>query len=183
MTPATPELVRYGQDRFPEIRPTLVTVYAEVYAEELRTPFHSVERFEERLEGYASRPGWEAVLAYEGSEVTGYAFASTLPAGSRWWSGMLKPMPEEYTAEDGTRTLALFELMVRRPWRGTGLAHRIHEELLTGRPEQRVTLLVDPTHPKVKQLYESWSYTNAGDQRPFPDAPLYATMVRTLGGS
>ncbi|WP_367137714.1 MULTISPECIES: hypothetical protein [Streptomyces] len=70
--------------------------------------------------------------------------------------------------------------MVRRPWRGTGTAQRIHEELLSGRPEQRVTLLVDPAHPKVKALYERWGYRYIGDQRPFPDAPVYATMVRAL---
>ncbi|ARZ67960.1 hypothetical protein SMD11_2309 [Streptomyces albireticuli] len=93
---------------------------------------------------------------------------------------MLNPLPEEDRAEDGARTLALFELMVRHPWRGTGVAQRIHEELLTGRPEERVTLLVEPTHVKVKALYERWGYEDIGDQRPFPDAPVYATMLRTL---
>ncbi|GAA1419535.1 hypothetical protein GCM10009601_16530 [Streptomyces thermospinosisporus] len=58
--------------------------------------------------------------------------------------------------------------------RGAGAA------LLAGRPEERVTLLVEPAHAKVKALYESWGYRNAGDQRPFPDAPVYATMVRPL---
>ena len=176
----TIKIIRYGLESFAEIRPTLVALYAEVYADQLADPFFSVERFEQRLEGYASRPGWEAVVAYDGGEAAGYAFASTLPAGSAWWAGMLEPLPEGYAAEDGKRTLALFELMVRQPWRGTGLAHRIHEELLAGRPEERVTLLVEPTHPKVKALYECWGYSNVGDQQPFPDAPVYATMVRPL---
>lgn len=93
---------------------------------------------------------------------------------------MLQPLPEAMTAEDGTRTMALFELLVRQPWRKTGTAERIHEELLSGRTEERVTLLVEPTHPKVKTLYESWGYANIGDQQPFPDAPVYATMLRIL---
>ncbi len=42
------------------------------------------------------------------------------------------------------------------------------------------TLLVDPTHVGVKRLYESWGYEHIGDQKPFPDLPLYATMVREL---
>lgn len=176
----TIELIRYGQEEFPAIRPTLISLYSEVYADQLADPFFSVERFEQRLEGYASRPGWEAVVAYDGGEAAGYAFASTLPEGSAWWAGMLEPLPEEQTAEDGRRTLALFELMVRRPWRGTGIARRVHEELLAGRPEERVTLLVESTHPKVRALYESWGYRNAGDQQPFPDAPVYATMMRPL---
>lgn len=94
---------------------------------------------------------------------------------------MLTPLPEELTHETGQRTLALFELLVRAPWRKTGSAHRIHEELLTSRPEERVTLLVEPTHPKVKALYERWGYDNVGDQQPFPDAPVYTTMLRQLG--
>ncbi|MEV5936375.1 GNAT family N-acetyltransferase [Streptomyces sp. NPDC052079] len=179
----TIELIRYDQEEFADIRPTLVSLYAEVYADQLPDPFFSVERFEQRLEGYASRPGWEAVVAYDGGEAAGYAFASTLPEGSAWWAGMLEPLPEEQTAEDGRRTLALFELMVRRPWRGTGIARRIHEELLAGRPEERVTLLVESSHPKVKGLYESWGYRNVGDQQPFPDAPVYATMMRPLRAS
>jgi GNAT superfamily N-acetyltransferase len=177
---ATVSLIRYGHAQFRDVRPTLVSLYADVYADQLADPFFSVERFEQRLEGYSSRPGWEAVVGYDGGEAAGYAFASTLPEGSAWWTEMLRPLPEEEAKEDGSRTLALFELMVRAPWRGTGLARRIHEELLAGRPEDRVTLLVEATHPKVKALYEQWGYQNVGDQRPFPDAPLYATMVRQL---
>ncbi|MFF9147494.1 acetyltransferase [Streptomyces sp. NPDC014861] len=76
--------------------------------------------------------------------------------------------------------MALFELMVRKPWRKTGTAHRIHEELLSVREEERMTLLVEPTHAKVKALYEG--YVNIGDQKPFPDPPVYTTAVRPLSG-
>ncbi|RKN76310.1 GNAT family N-acetyltransferase [Streptomyces klenkii] len=176
----TVRLTRYAADDLPSVRQTLVATYAEVYADQLSNPFFSVERFEERLAGHASRPGWGAVVGYVEGRAVGYAYASPLPPGTRWWAGMLQPLPEADSEEDGKRTLALFELMVRRPWRGTGAAQRIHEELLSGRPEQRVTLLVDPAHAKVKALYERWGYRYIGDQRPFPDAPVYATMLRAL---
>lgn len=179
-TPAV-TLVRYGTEQLPSIRPTLVSLYGEVYEKEIaEDPFFSVERFEQRLRGHSSRPGWEAVVAYDGGEAAGYAYAAPLPERTGWWSHMLTPLPDEETREDGTRTLALFELMVRAPWRKTGLAQRIHEELLTGRREERVTLLVEPGHPKVKALYERWGYRHIGDQQPFPDAPVYATMLRNL---
>ncbi|MFI9026283.1 GNAT family N-acetyltransferase [Streptomyces sp. NPDC053560] len=175
-----PELIRYGEDQLDAIRPTLVALYGEVYEDQLSDPFFSIDRFTQRLNSHASRSGWEAVVAYDGGQAAGYAYAATLPEGSGWWRGMLDPLPEEEAREDGKRTLALFELMVRRPWRGTGLAERIHEELLRTRTEERVTLLVEPTHPKVQRLYESWGYENIGDQRPFADSPVYATMVRPL---
>ncbi|WP_329020833.1 GNAT family N-acetyltransferase [Streptomyces sp. NBC_01601] len=176
----TIKLHRYGIDQLEQIRPTLVALYAEVYAADIeKDEFFSVERFVERLAGHA-RTGWEAVVAYEGGEAAGYAYASALSANTGWWVNMLEPLPEEETRENGERTMALYELMVRAPWRKTGLAERIHEELLTGRAEERVTLLVDPEHPKVKALYESWGYRDIGGQQPFPDAPIYATMVRPL---
>ncbi|MFC9223152.1 N-acetyltransferase [Streptomyces hygroscopicus] len=179
-TPAV-ELRRYGVDQLDTIRPTLTEIYAEVYADRLSDPFFSVERFEERLERHVSRPGWEVVMGYDSDTPVGYAYASPLPERTRWWATMLEPLPKQMTDETGgRRTLALFELMVRTPWRKTGTAHRIHEELLSGRTEERVTLMVEPTHPKVKTLYETWGYEHIGDQQPFPDAPVYATMLRTL---
>ncbi|WP_424212700.1 GNAT family N-acetyltransferase [Streptomyces sp. BI20] len=181
MTTSAITLHRYGVDQLSAIRPTLVSLYAEVYEKEIgEDPFFSVDRFEGRLTGHASRPSWEAVVAYDGGEAAGYAYAATLPPATGWWAHMLSPLPEAEITEDGSRTLALFEIMVRTPWRGTGLAEQIHEELLAGRSEERVTLLVEPEHPKVKALYERWGYEHIGDQQPFPDAPIYATMLRRL---
>ncbi|MGQ4389889.1 GNAT family N-acetyltransferase [Streptomyces sp. SAS_270] len=180
MSEAAIQFAHYGHDMLDTIHATLVSVYAEVYADDIaKDPFFSVDRFEDRLKGQA-RPGWEAVVAFDGGEAAGYAYGAPLPENAAWWRGMVKPLPEKEIREDGQRTLALFEIMVRDPWRGTGLARRLHEELLAGRNEERVTLLVEPDHPNVKALYEEWGYQHIGDQQPFPDAPLYATMVRQL---
>ncbi|MEF3113866.1 hypothetical protein [Streptomyces chrestomyceticus] len=112
--------------------------------------FRDVDRFAERADMYASLDGWCAVLGRTGDSgggVTGYAFGAPLPAGSGWWNSAADPLPEDFTDEDGQRTFAVFAVMVRRPWRGTGEAHRLSEWLLHGRPEQRATLLVDASHP------------------------------------
>lgn len=95
---------------------------------------------------------------------------------------MTTPLPDGYTEENGTRTLALNEIVIRRTWRGTGLAHRIHEDLLTGRTEERATLLVNPKagDGKVQAVYERWGYGRIGDQQPFPDSPVFAAMMRSL---
>ncbi|MFI5940217.1 hypothetical protein ACIBCB_08100 [Streptomyces uncialis] len=48
-------------DRLPEIRSVILDVYSEVYAQDIATdPFFALERFEERLEGHTSAPGWGA---------------------------------------------------------------------------------------------------------------------------
>lgn len=171
-------LHHYTAEDLPAIRQTLRDIYTEVY--EGTDPFHATGRFDERLTSHAKAPAWRAVIGYDGQQPVGFTYAATLPPGARWWSVMLTPLPDSYTTETGQRTLALFELMVVKAWRGTGAAKQLHDALLSERTEERVTLLVDPTHPKVKALYEQWGYNHIGDQQPFPDSPRYAVMVRPL---
>jgi GNAT superfamily N-acetyltransferase len=167
-------------DGLESTRQLLLDVYAEIHADRLNDPFFTIDRFDERLTGHASRNNWEAVIGYDGDEPVGYAYGAALQTGARWWMYQLEPLAPDFTEETGDRTLALFEIMIRKPWRGTGVARKIHEELLSGRPEERVTLLVDARKTGTQQMYEAWGYEHIGDQKPFEDSPLYATMVRTL---
>jgi GNAT superfamily N-acetyltransferase len=181
MTKPLSNLRRYGQADLDDVRPLLVSIYAEVYADVLHDPFFSVERFDKRLDGQASSPGWEAVVGYTEDDAIGYAYGSPMPPATRWWSRADPPLDPAFTNETGDRTFALFELMVRQPWRGTGAAHLIHDELLRLRPEQRVALLVEEEHPKVRALYERWGYQRVARDQPTADAPAYDMMVRPLG--
>ena len=173
----------HEHDQAAELRQTLLDVYAEVYAAELDDPFTGVERFARGLDGWSGRPGWFCTLAHDGKggPVIGYAYGAPLPKDAAWWKGLLSPVPDDQITEDGTRTYALSELMIRAPWRGTGTARRLHDAHLAQRPEQRATLLVEQDHPKVRALYESWDWHKLGDLRPrFPDAPLFDAMLLPL---
>ncbi|WP_331759982.1 N-acetyltransferase (plasmid) [Streptomyces sp. NBC_01525] len=166
--------------QYSEVRALLLGLYREIYVDE-DTGFHDADRFADRADAYARHPGWAAVIGRGGDgEATGYAFGAPLPPGSRWWRSARRPLPAAYTEETGGRTFAVFELMVRRPWRGTGEAARIHESLLKDRPEERATLLVDAAHDAVRRRYEEWGYLRIGDQQPFEDSPVYSMMVRDL---
>ncbi|MFE9926706.1 GNAT family N-acetyltransferase [Streptomyces sp. NPDC005774] len=177
MSPA----LRHYSDAEP-VRQTIVDIHVEVRQRDLGLtgPFYSAERFNERLSGHSSVPGWEAVVAFDGTEPAGFAYATPLVPDTRWWTAMTTALPEGYTTETGARTLALNEIVVRRPWRGTGLAQRIHEELLSGRNEERITLLVNPKagDGKVQAIYERWGYEKIGEQQPFADSPVFAAMMR-----
>ncbi|MFI9029928.1 N-acetyltransferase [Streptomyces sp. NPDC053560] len=176
----SPRLEHVQRPQYPHIRTLLLEVYREVYADE-KQEFHAVVRFAERIDMYAELDGWEAALGRTtDGDVTGYALGAPLPAGSRWWDSATNPLPQDFTAENGHRTFAVFELMVRPPWRGTGEAYRIHEELLGARTEQRATLLVDATHKGVRRRYEEWGYRAVGEQQPFADAPTYLMLLRDL---
>lgn len=175
MNPSSVEL-RHVHDAQP-VWQTLLDVYADVRAPLLHLPHYSVARYSERLARHASELGWEAVIGYDAGEPVGYAYANTLTHDDRWWARMTKPLPAGFT---DTSTVALKEIMVRSPWRGTGTAHRIHDELLSQRSEQRVTLLVNPLagEGKVQALYETWGYMPFNHQQPSPDSPALTAMIR-----
>ncbi|HLL36644.1 MAG TPA: N-acetyltransferase [Streptomyces sp.] len=184
MTDTSPITLRRTSDVEP-VRKLLLDIHVEVRSEFglMDDPFNAVDRYDERLVSYASRSGWETVIGYQDGEPVGYVFGGPLGPGSLWWSSMRQPPPEDFTREDGTRTFAIQEILVRAPWRGTagaGTSRLLHEALLAERTERRATLLVDPTRSdgRLKAVYESWGYQDIGEQQPFPDSPVFATMVR-----
>ncbi|MEU2719480.1 N-acetyltransferase [Streptomyces smyrnaeus] len=177
------QIQRRGAEDLDEIRPQLLAVYAEVYRERLDEDFHSVERFDERLGWNAEVPGFAAAVGYQHDRPVGYAFGCVLQPGTNWWSGLRTQVPEGTTSETGKRTFALSELMVVETLRGTGGAKEIHDALLEGRTEERVTLLVERDHPRVRARYEEWGYRQLGEVVPFPDAPVYDAMLLQLGES
>ena len=79
-----------------------------------------------------------------------------------------------------TPTVAVKEIMLRKSWRGQGIALRIHDELLRDRPEAQVSLLVNALNGdgKVKVLYESWGYQPISTQQPSVDGSVLTAMLR-----
>ncbi|MFD8783527.1 GNAT family N-acetyltransferase [Kitasatospora sp. NPDC059599] len=161
----------------PEIRQDLLDVYADVRAPLLHLPNYRVAVFAERLDRHAVEPGFGLVLGYDGELPVGYAYGNTVEAGDRYWARMTERLPDGYT---DTPALAVKEIGVRTPWRGTGTARRIHDALLAERAEDRVTLLVNPLagDGKVQRLYEAWGYRAFNTQQPSPHSPRLTAMIR-----
>ncbi|MDT0546920.1 GNAT family N-acetyltransferase [Streptomyces lonegramiae] len=158
----------------------LVGIYKECWAHKLHLPHYAPETFGERLHRHAAEPGWEAVVAYDSGEPIGYLYANRLTgADDRWWR-RTRPEPEPAIAR--ASTVAVKEMMVRRQWRGQGLARRLHDALLAGRPEAQVTLMVNPLNQdgKVQALYASWGYAAVGTARSSPEAPVLTVMARSV---
>ncbi|CAL9655080.1 MULTISPECIES: GNAT family N-acetyltransferase [Streptomyces] len=181
---STVDVKHFAAADLPEIRQQILDIHVEVRHRDfgLTGPFYDVERFDERLSSYASRPGWTAVLGYEEGEPVGFCFGTTLAPDTKWWNNMLAPLSAEVTTEDGKRTVALNEIVVRKPWRGRSIAWQLHEAWLSHRTEQRVTLLVNPLNGDgaVQAVYEAWGYRKIGDQKPFPDSPVFSVMLRSV---
>jgi GNAT superfamily N-acetyltransferase len=159
----------------------VIPLYEATNAGLLSDPFYSSERFAERLNAYASRAGFALVLAEDQSgRAVGQAFGYPLPVGSVWWDGLVTPVPEGFTVEDGTRTFALNELMVSPDHRRHGVARTLVDALLRSRTERRATLLVDAGNTAAKTAYEHWGWHLVGKVQPFPDAPVYDALILNL---
>jgi GNAT superfamily N-acetyltransferase len=179
MTAEVLTLSYYRREHLPQIRPVLVDVYGEVYGHNAaQDPFHSVERFEERLSGHASGSSWACVIGDINGETVGYAYGRL--DSTREWREVLNPTEPDVREYGEQGTFGLCEIMVRTPWRGKGIARGIHDELMRLRTEARSSLLVDNDHPKVRALYQSWGYRKVGQMQPFDDSPRYDAMVLSL---
>ncbi|MEV6589315.1 GNAT family N-acetyltransferase [Streptomyces acidicola] len=174
-------LAHYGHTDADRIRELLLDVHDEVYAGS-DDPLAGREEFARFVDHWSAREGFACVVGYDQGESVGYAYGAPLSAATTWWAKVTPALSGEFTAETGMRTFALSELMVRARWRGTGAAKAIHDELLAGRAEERVTLLVHKEHDKVRTLYETWGYGKAGDVVPFEGAPDLCTLVREMKG-
>jgi GNAT superfamily N-acetyltransferase len=174
---------RYDAAGARQIRPTVESVFKDSYAEAISSgdPFDSVEAFMQRFDAYTSRGSFDMVVGYDGDDSVGQAWGWPLDerAGKGWWVG-LDPEPG-FTREDGKRTFALSEIMVCSNWTGQGVAHALHDELLSGRNEQRATLLVEPDNDTAYRAYLRWGWRKVAQLRPsWPGAPLFDVLILPL---
>jgi ribosomal protein S18 acetylase RimI-like enzyme len=172
------EMRHFGRAQFHAIRRTLVDVYLESYpTDDLASEFYSRRSFEGRLDGHVKMRGWECVIGYARGEAAGYAYGYSAPPGGSSWHGLRTQAGRSVLEETGRRTFDLGELMVLPPWRKTGIARAIHDELMAYRPEERASLFVDQRHVRVRALYERWGYRWVGEVVPTVDSPVFDAMI------
>jgi GNAT superfamily N-acetyltransferase len=159
----------------------IIPLYEATHADLLDNPFYATPRFVERLRAYAARDGFGLAMARSASgHPLGQAFGYPLPPGSRWWEGLVTPVPDRFTKETGTRTFALNELMVHPDHQRLGIARALHDRLLASRHEQRATLLVRADNDPARTAYARWGWHAVAQLQPFPDSPLYDALILEL---
>lgn len=135
-----------------------------------------------RFASYSSRSGLDLVVAYHNGEPIGQTWGWPLRENDRWWNGLKSEPDAGFTSEDGRRTFALSEIMVADTWTGKGVAHALHDTLLSVRHERRATLLVRPDNP-ARQAYERWGWEKVNQLQPgWADAPTFDVMILDLAG-
>lgn len=160
-------------------------VYAEAFAE---PPYNEneddVAAAFRRFRSQTRKRAFRAALARTGDgEPVGMAYGYPLGPNTGWWDQLIDPVPEDMRREDGHRTFGLMELAVRTPWRGRGIAGRLHKELLEEREEreaERVLLNVHPGSTAAVAAYRAWGYRKVGEARPWQGADLHDVMLLHL---
>lgn len=176
---------RYDAAGAREIRSTVEFVYKDSYIDAIASghPFESVETFMRRFDVYTAGAGFDLVVAYRDGEPAGQTWGWSLTArgGTAWWGGLQAEPEPGFTREDGKRTFALSEIMVRQAHTGQGIAHALHDELLSKRTEQRATLLVEPDNATAYRAYLYWGWWKVAQLRPgWPDAPMFDVLITRL---
>ncbi|MBV8994044.1 MAG: GNAT family N-acetyltransferase [Pseudonocardiales bacterium] len=174
---------RFDAAQARRLRSTVEAVYTHSYVAALTSgdPFDSIEAFMHRFDSYASQSNFDLVVAYRDGEAIGQAWGWPLTEHTQWWTGLLAEPEPDFTHEDGNRTFALSEIMVSREWTGRGIAHALHNELLSARTESRATLLVEPENTTAYRAYLHWGWRKVAQLRPRWDhAPTFDVLILTL---
>jgi GNAT superfamily N-acetyltransferase len=144
-------------------------------------PFDSIDVFMHRFDSYASQSNFDLVIAYHGDEAIGQTWGWPLAEHSRWWDGLIPEPEPDFIHENGRRTFVLSEIMVSQEWTGKGVAHALHDRLLSVRPEVRASLLVEPENTRAYRAYLHWGWRKIGQLRPgWNDAPTFDVLLLTL---
>lgn len=175
-------MTRHGAEGARALLDTVCGIAAEVYAE---PPYYEgpddAADFRERTRRQTEQRGFELVTAHAGGEMVGFAFGLTLPPDTNWWDGIV-PAPSAETVEEWEgRTFALIELVVRAPWRRSGVGRALHDQLLADRSEDRATLSASPEAESAQAAYASWGWRKVGETAlPLRGNPVYDVLVLPL---
>jgi GNAT superfamily N-acetyltransferase len=170
----------------PERVAELQAVHAQVYADPPYRREADAAEFADRFRVQSRQPGFVLAEALHGGYLVGYAAGMPLRPSTSWWRDLTTTAPDDLTAEHPGRTFALVELLVRPSWRRQGIGRILHDLILSGRSEERATLVVALTATAAQQAFQSWGWRKVartrdpGDAASVADVLLMALPVRGL---
>ncbi len=182
MTLATATITVYGSKAAERAFDDVEALYRTVFAEPPYSEDESdVQDFVEALPRRAAQPNFRLVVAYGiSAAAVGFALGYQLSPQTTWWHGAISPIETAITSEYLGRTFAVIELAVRKDCRRLGFGRNLHAHLVAGLQEQRATLLVRPDATAAQAAYRTWGYRHVGQIQPFPNGPVYDSMVMPL---
>jgi ribosomal protein S18 acetylase RimI-like enzyme len=164
-----------------ELREALLDVYAAANAVRRDHPFFQPDAFWTRLvERHALTEGFELVLGRLDGVAIGFAYGSPRRDPVDIWAMVRKTLPDVAVPSDTEPIYVLREIAVDPRFQGRGYGRRLHDTLLSGRPERIAQLLVLPDNASAKRAYYSWGWRDIGPRQPLPESPIGDAMVKVL---
>jgi GNAT superfamily N-acetyltransferase len=164
-------LTHHNGQEATQLLATLSDAYADAYNVEPAS--HKAAAFEARTIKQFDRPGFDLVAAYAADKLIGFAFGYRLKEGDTHWWGGVEPEPSvAFLLETGSRTFVLSEIEIRQEWQSKGVGRLVHDELLSGRPEERATLATEPD-AAAQPAYARWGWQKVG-RIPGDDGDYYS---------
>jgi ribosomal protein S18 acetylase RimI-like enzyme len=162
----------------------LQALHAEVYAAPPYRRQEDAGEFAGRFRVQRRQPGFVLAEARHGGYLVGYAAGMPLRPSTSWWRDLTTPLPDEVTAEHPGRTFALIDLLVRPAWRRQGIGRALHDLVLTGRREERATLVVLPAAAPAQSAFQRWGWRKVARTRDGgPGSAVSDVLVTTLPAS
>jgi GNAT superfamily N-acetyltransferase len=133
-------------------------------AEQSRYPAGLTD-FARQLGVWRRQPGFALAEAFHGGYLVGFAMGMPLRPSTSWWKDVTSPLPAGITTEHPGRTFAVTALLVRAAWRRQGIGAGLHRLLLSGRPEERATLIAAPQATAAQRALHAWGWTKVARTR------------------
>ncbi|WP_285685445.1 GNAT family N-acetyltransferase [Actinoplanes sp. NBRC 103695] len=171
-------LRHHGPDDTLTMRDLLVPIYSATHAPLIGVdPWNAPEKWWQRLtDTYSKTRDFDLVTGWDGDEVAGYAFGSPNDSARLWPS--IHPVFPHLNAAGPVYIFREFAVRPDVQRRGYGML--IHDELLSGRPEQVAHLLLRKDNLPARAAYVSWGWKAAGEVKPFPDSQTFDAMALDL---
>ncbi|WP_169811063.1 GNAT family N-acetyltransferase [Nocardia amamiensis] len=146
-------------------------------------PVDESQRHRQMLTKMIALQGFGIALAESGDTLVGFVYGDTLTTNTGWWDGFQQPVHPDVTREWPGRTFAVIDLAVQKSARRHGIGRRLLDTLLDSRPEQRVTLAVQPQAEDSHAFYRAiGGWRLVGRQTtPVFVSPEFDIYVRELG--
>ena len=156
---------------------SLADVYLAEYAGEpdAGDPLYSRQAFTERTTRQAREDGFALLTGSVAGELAGYAFGCP-DAPGQWPRGQCDPAPPAGIVQSAR--FFVVELIVRRPFRGRGLARVLMDELLAGRPEPFAALTANPDR-FPHGMYLRWGWQKVC-RLTYTDTVTFDVLVKPL---
>ncbi|MFY9915022.1 MAG: GNAT family N-acetyltransferase [Nocardioidaceae bacterium] len=120
----------------------------------------------ELFDRHRAREGFRLAAAWEGDELSGFAWGYIGRPGEFWTDWVNETLPVEVTREWVGGHFEFVELAVQPEHRRHGLGRRLHDVLLDGVPGERALLSTDNADTPAVRLYSSHGWRKLGELTP-----------------